>query len=100
MAVRLSLSKEAERDIDQIVDYVAVENPAAAKVLAERIERILRLLAERPYMGPPAPETGRRDMRRMSMPPYIVFCRVGLDSVGVARVLHSSRCIEDDELFD
>ena len=99
LAVRLSLSKQAERDIDEIVDYVAVDNPAAARTLALRIERFMRLLTERPYMGPPAPESGQRDMRRMSLPPYIVFYRVGTESLSIARVLHSSRCLDVEDFF-
>jgi hypothetical protein len=49
------------------VEYVQFDNPTAALAIAARIKKMLSLLTECPAIGPPAPEIGRGDMRKMSM---------------------------------
>lgn len=99
MSLKIAFSVESGQDIDDIIEYFALDNPEAAQAVAGRIEKSLRLLAERPHMGHPAPETGQEGMRRMSVPPYIVFYRIGDSELQIARVLHSSRFLADESLF-
>lgn len=47
----LGYSDAAERDIDQIVDYIARDNPRAAVAFARRIERTYTRLASFPELG-------------------------------------------------
>ena len=91
MALRIAFAAQAAQDLRETVEFISVDSPIAADVVRSRVEKSLRLLAERPYMGHPAPETGQADMRRMSVPPYVVFYRIGESAVEIARILHSSR---------
>lgn len=99
MAPKIAFAVQAAQDLRETVEFIAVESPAAADAVRSRIEKSLRLLAGRPYIGQPAPETGQTDMRKMSVPPYVVFYRIGDNAVEIARVLHSSRFLEDKALF-
>ena len=99
MPLRITFTAEAEKDVDDAIDFVSMDNPTAAGGLAERIEKSLRLLAERPYLGRQAPETGQPGMRRMAVPPYVVFYFVGQQAVQVVRVLHGARQLEDRKLY-
>ncbi|MGY6710721.1 MAG: type II toxin-antitoxin system RelE/ParE family toxin [Rhizobiaceae bacterium] len=52
-------------------------------------------MAFRPNMGPRVMRPGRRGLRKMSVPPFIIFYRVGDDLVEIVRVLHSSRDLDN-----
>ena len=67
--------------------------------MTRRIEKAIGLLAEHPHMGPLAPATGQVDMRKMSVPPYVVFYRLGATYLEIARILHSSRDLDDPGHF-
>lgn len=99
MPLRITFTAEAEKDVDDAIDFVSMDNHTAAGGLAERIEKSLRLLAERPFLGRPAPETGQPGMRRMAIPPYVVFYFVGQQAVQVVRFLHGARQLEDRKLY-
>lgn len=99
MALRLVFSREADQDVNDIVDYISVDNPGAAEAVLRRLEKSATLLCSRPNMGMLALATGRSDMRKLSVPPYIVFYRITDTHLQVARVLHSSRDLEDKALF-
>jgi len=64
------------------------------------MEKTFHLMAERPYIGPPAPATGQAEMRKMSAPPYIVFYRLREPRLEIVRILHSSRDIDLSALFN
>jgi plasmid stabilization system protein ParE len=89
MALRLVATKRARRDIQELLAYIAADNPGAARSMQGRIDKSLRLLAARPFIGQSA---GLRDpsLRRLSIPPYIVFYRPQAETLAVVRVLHSS----------
>lgn len=90
----LVLSADAERDIDDIWDYLASE---ASISIADRtvrsIESKCRLLKEQPFIGP-ARDDLIAGMRSILVHPYVVFYRVSLTSVEIVRVLHQRRDTE------
>jgi len=50
MALRLVATKRARRDIQELLAYIAADNPAAARSMQGRIDKSLRLLAARPLL--------------------------------------------------
>ncbi len=100
MARRKVLAPLARRDIKDIAAYIGAEDSAAARRLVGRIEKTIELLAQRPHAGPPARLPFSMPMRRMSVPPYIVFYVPTETELIVLRVLHASRDLADPALFD
>jgi plasmid stabilization system protein ParE len=49
--MQLMRSGQYEEDFDRILDYIANQNPSAAKAIALEIERHVRLLQEFPHLG-------------------------------------------------
>ncbi|NMG41053.1 type II toxin-antitoxin system RelE/ParE family toxin [Chelativorans sp. ZYF759] len=95
MALDVIIAPRAERDIEDIHAYVSADNPVAADGVIGRFRKTIGLLALRPNMGPRVLRPGRRGLRKMSVPPFIIFYRVGDDLVEIVRVLHSSRDVDN-----
>ncbi|MCH7744739.1 MAG: type II toxin-antitoxin system RelE/ParE family toxin [Chloroflexi bacterium] len=52
------LTDQAERDLDEIEDYISQDNPQAAGRLLLRLREVFLTLSEQPYMGRARPEFG------------------------------------------
>jgi toxin ParE1/3/4 len=57
------------------------------------------LLLQRPFLGPAVTRPERAGLRKMTAVPYVIFYRVAGDELQLVRVLHSSRDLDDEELF-
>lgn len=99
MALDVVIAPRAERDLEDIGSYIAADDPVAAGEVISRFERMANLLGDRPHIGAPVLLPARTGLRKMSMPPYIVFYRVTETRVEIVRVLHSARDIGDMSLF-
>lgn len=90
---RIIWTDEAVTNLDAIVSYVAVFNPAAAAKLAERLVALADSLAEFSYRGRDAGD-GRREMTTVW--PYILRYRVRDDAVVILRIRHGAREPDDE----
>lgn len=84
------ISYPAEIDLNEIYDYVALDDAEAALRLIIRLQAQFEKLAERPYSG------RRRDelaagLRSFPESRYVIFYRIYQDSLEIVRVLHGSR---------
>jgi toxin ParE1/3/4 len=86
----------AQRDLDEIWDYIAQESVAAANRLIDTIVATCHRLASQPEMGRLRPELAP-NLRSFPVRNYVTFYRPTQDGIEVARVLHGSRDI--DALF-
>lgn len=83
----------AVQDLEEIADYIHVENPPAAyRFVTELRARCLRL-ADAPRGGSPRHELWP-GLRSVPFRRYVVFYTVAGDDVRVERILHGSRDIE------
>lgn len=86
----LVIAEPAARDLDAIVEYIALDNPVAAEKTYLDIVRTVGHLSAFPALGRPGrfPET-----RELSIPnlPYLVIYEVGEEAVTVLAVFHTSR---------
>jgi toxin ParE1/3/4 len=98
MALEIVFARQADTDLFEILDFIAAENEAAPHAVAARIDHAIVLLSEHPLMGPMAPSTGQTGMRKISVPPYVIYYFVSSSAVRIARVLHSARDM-DEKLF-
>jgi toxin ParE1/3/4 len=81
--------RAATRDLESIRNYIARDNPEAARRVVARIEQTANRLESFPYSGRPGP----RGIRLLSVAglPYIVIHRIDGDVVKVVAVFHTSR---------
>lgn len=82
--------RTALRNLDAEAAFIAEDNPAAARLVAERVLKSVAMLGAQPEIGRP----GRVPHTRELVVPdtrYIVPYRVRRDTVEVLRVFHTSR---------
>ena len=82
----------ALRNLDDEAEFVARENPAAARALVQRIVGAVGLLGENPALGRPGRIHGTRELvvaGTRYVVPYRV--RLELDRIEILRVFHTSR---------
>lgn len=89
--MRLRWTRLAERDLDEIAQYIGQDSPAAAaRVVLELIDQAEKLLPRSPAFGRPGRVLGTRELVIGHLP-YIVAYRVRDKDLEVLRVLHTSR---------
>jgi toxin ParE1/3/4 len=88
--VKLEWSILAITDREEIFDYIAADNPAAAISLDERISARVQDLLQFPESGRPGRVVGTRELV-IANTPYIAAYRLSGDTVRVLRVLHGAR---------
>jgi toxin ParE1/3/4 len=82
----------ASSDLREIRNYIADDNPIAAKKTIELIQVKCNLLAQSPGVG-----VSRDHYQGLQMFPvgsYLIFYRPAKNGVEIIRVLHSSRDVE------
>jgi len=77
-------------DLDELMDYIAQDNPEAATKVAGEIWETTRMLSNHPAMGKPGRVSGTREMV-VTGTSYIVPYRVVANEVQILRVLHGAR---------
>ena len=86
------LTKHAEWDLDEMWDYIAADNPAAADAFVDRFFQKCTKLAAYPLLG-----RSRADLisnlRSLPLRPYVIFYKPVEDGVEIWRVLHGARNI-------
>lgn len=83
----------AYSDIDEIFDYILIENPQAAVGMLDSIMHSLRRLENYPNSGAPLLDHSLRkfNFRMVTVGPYIAFYRFLDNKVLVYRILHGAR---------
>jgi toxin ParE1/3/4 len=89
----IELLPAAYTDLDEIFDYIMMDNLEAAEKVLDKIIGSLRRLESFPYSGAPLLERSlnKFNFRMISIDPYIIFYRFIDNKVYVYRVLHGAR---------
>lgn len=88
--MHLKWTRPAIKDIKDAGDFIALDNPAAADRMAERVKEAAEYLAKYPNMGRTGRVQGTRELI-VSGTPFIVVYRVNVPAVEILRVLHHAR---------
>jgi toxin ParE1/3/4 len=88
--VRLAFAEPAAADLDDIIDYIALDNPSAAEGVFRAIRSAAERLADFPEIGRVGRLPGTREFSVVSLPHIIVY-EVGADAVTVLDVFHGAR---------
>ncbi len=88
------ITPDAQRDIDQIWDYVGLENdnPVAADALMGKFERQFVLLAAHPRLGV-AREDLAENLRMFPIQNYVLLYLPTNSGIDVVQIIHSARDI-------
>ncbi len=87
---RALLTPQAERDIDDIGEYIAANNPAEAYQLVRSIRQRCQALAKMPETGRSREELAP-GLRISHVGRYLIFFRPDPEGIEVVRVVHGSR---------
>lgn len=90
--MRLELSPLAERDIEAIGDYIALDSPANALRFVASLRHQCEKIAHAPMVYVARPELGH-GLRSCAFGRYIIFLRPADGVVRIERILHSAQDI-------
>ena len=87
---RLLFAEPAARDLGEIVDFIALDNPAAAAGVYRGIVGAAEKLPEFPGLGRPGRHPQTRELIVAGLP-YLIVYEVDADAVTIVAVFHMSR---------
>ena len=87
---RLRFTERAERDLVEIGDFIARDNPVAAAQFVALLEQRCSLLAVHPLAGRARDEL-IKGLRSLAYGRYVIFYRAIEDGAEIVRVLHGAR---------
>ena len=85
------VSPEAAADLREIADYIAEDNPPAARRVVAELRRSIQRLGQTPGMGHRRDDLSREQVRFWPVGRYLVIYRSSGRAVEIIRVLHSAR---------
>lgn len=91
-------TEPALSDLDAIADYIALENPEAARALVQRVFRHVGQLATHPKSGSRPPELRGWRFRQIVEPPCRIFYREDSSRIYVLHVMRAERLLQEGRL--
>jgi toxin ParE1/3/4 len=91
-------SEPALADLEAIAEYIALENPAAAETIVQRVFEHVGQLAEHPDSGSKPPEFERSRYRQIVEPPCRIFYRRDGNRVVILHVMRAERLLRPGKL--
>lgn len=87
-------TEPALADLEAIADYIALDNPAAASTLVQRVLRHVDQLADHPLSGTGLPELEGWRYRQIVEPPCRVIYRHEPGRVHILHVVRGERLLD------
>jgi toxin ParE1/3/4 len=87
-------TEPALTDLDAIADYIALDNPQAARELVQRVFDHVGQLSEHPLSGPKLPEFKGWRYRQLIEPPCRVIYRHERGFVHIVHVVRGERLLK------
>ncbi len=91
---RVSWTKQALADVDEICAYIARSAPRTAKSFGQRIFAAAERLERFPLSGQIVPEIGQADIREIRLQRYRIVYRALEDETEILTVYHSARLLD------
>ena len=82
------------RDLEAIADYIALDNPEAARRLVGRVFESVERLTRFPTSGKRPPELARTNYREVIVVPCRIFYRIDGDAVFFLHVMRAERMLQ------
>lgn len=90
----VTISPQADHDMEEIGDYVALDNPRRAVSFLQELRERVYQIADHPSAAPVRPTLGP-GVRGLVHGNYTIFYRVLDTQIRVERVLHTARDVQD-----
>lgn len=81
----------AELDLEEIAEYIALDDPEAANEFVARVLKRVRLLIDYPRIGTFVPELPESKYRQLIVGPCRIFHRIEDDKVYIVHVRRSEQ---------
>lgn len=88
--MRLRWTQLALGDFENAHDYIAQDNPKAAREIAERVLEATRRLLDYPHIGRIGEDEDTREWR-VQRTPYLLVYRINGEFIEILRVWHMKR---------
>ena len=92
MIVRIS--DVAERDLENIADYIAEDNPARARAFVQELRTAALILGDFPSRYPLLVNYEHRGVRRRPHEKYLIFYTIETDHVAIVHILNGAQDYE------
>lgn len=94
---KVEITPSAERDLEEIWDYIAHDNPGNATAFMLRIEEQICSLEQSPERCPLIPENQilGTSYRHLIYGQYRTIFRISVDTVYILRIIHGARLLEE-----
>ncbi|MBT3225153.1 MAG: type II toxin-antitoxin system RelE/ParE family toxin [Deltaproteobacteria bacterium] len=89
--MKIRFLNSAMQDMQEIKDFIAKDNPAAAKRLIQSFKKKTNQLVQHPYSGRVIPETKYSNLRELIVSNYRIMYQVSDSFVTVFAVYESHR---------
>lgn len=89
-------TEPALSDLDASAEYIALENPDAARALVQRVFHHVDQLIDHPRSGSKPPELPERRYRQIVGPPCRVFYREDSSRIFVLYVMRAERLLRPE----
>jgi toxin ParE1/3/4 len=89
--LRIDFSKDAEFDLEEIIDFIALDSVDRALKYLEKIEDNISLLSENAHLGVLCKRKNiQLGCRILIFEGYLIFYKVLEDAILIIRILHGS----------
>jgi toxin ParE1/3/4 len=92
-------SQPALSQLDSILDYIALDNPEAARVVASRVFGATDHLGRFLLLGRPIPGFARRNYRQVWIKPCWLYYRIHEGTVLVLHVRRAEKLMKAEDLI-
>jgi len=97
---RLIWTEPALQDLEEIAEYIALDNISAAKRLVLKVFTVMEKLEQFPNSGRRPPELKRTQYREKIVGPCRIFYRVEKESIYVLYIMRGERELRNYILFE
>ncbi|MCL2793001.1 MAG: type II toxin-antitoxin system RelE/ParE family toxin [Spirochaetaceae bacterium] len=94
----VKLTQSAEKDLNEIIDFIAENNPRTALTIMEKIQRKIDTLDHFPYRGSYVPALlakNIKDFRQVTEHPWKIYYKIIENKVYVMAIIDSRRNLKD-----
>jgi addiction module RelE/StbE family toxin len=97
---QITWTARATADLNEIAEYIALDNVPAAIGLVERIYSHVQILSSHPHAGSVPDELEGQEYRHLVEPPCRIFYKVQDGSIYILHVIRSERILRIKNLSD
>lgn len=91
-------TEPALQDLDQIADYISLDNPAAAKKLVRRCFEKVENLRQHPELGKSVPQLEQSVYRQLVHSPCRIYYRIDDEKIYIIHIMRAEQLLDLDIL--